>query len=134
MNVSKTLAAAIAATTIVGAVGLAYAQTTSDTPASPAYATTPSDTSAAPLSPSTNTAPAPMAAPADPRTAVIDPADTQKAAAQDPSMQAPTEGSRGTQSGSAPSTDKSSSVMPTPAPVANDSTMASEPMPKADRN
>jgi hypothetical protein len=40
MNVSKTLAAAIAATSIVGAVGLAYAQTTSDTPVVPASPTT----------------------------------------------------------------------------------------------
>ncbi|HSI57485.1 MAG TPA: hypothetical protein VLA16_08010 [Ideonella sp.] len=100
MNVSKTLAAAIAATTIVGAVGLAFAQTTSDTPA----------------------------------TAVIAPADTQKAATQDPSMQAPTEGSQGTQSGPGPSMDQSSAGTPAPAPVANDSTMASEPAPKADRN
>jgi hypothetical protein len=35
MNVSKTLSSAVAAATIVGAVGLAYAQTTSD-PATPA--------------------------------------------------------------------------------------------------
>lgn len=40
MNVSKTLAAAIAATSIVGAVGLAYAQTTSETPVVPASPTT----------------------------------------------------------------------------------------------
>lgn len=39
MNVSKTLAAAVAATSIVGAVGLAYAQTTSETPV-PASPTT----------------------------------------------------------------------------------------------
>jgi len=115
MNISKNLAAAIAATTIVGAVGFAYAQTTSDTPA-------------APLNPSTS------AAPADPSTTVIAPADTQKAAAQDPSMQAPTEGSQGTQSGSAPSADQSSAVTPTPAPATNDGAMASEPLPKADRN
>jgi len=38
MNVSKTLSAAAAAATIVGAVGLAYAQTTSD-PAKPADST-----------------------------------------------------------------------------------------------
>lgn len=122
MNVSKTLAAAIAATTIVGAVGLAYAQTTSDTPASPAYPASSGNASAAP------------AAPADPKPAMITPAETQKAAAQDPSMKAPVEGSQGTQSGPTPSTDKSLSVTPTPAPAANDSPMASEPRPKADRN
>ena len=72
MNVSKSLAAAIAATTIVGAVGLAHAQTTSDTPASPAYPQTSSDASAAPVNPSTNAAPAVRAAPAEPSTAVIE--------------------------------------------------------------
>jgi hypothetical protein len=134
MNVSKSLAAAIAATTIVGAVGFAYAQTTSDTPASPAYPQTSSDASAAPVNPSTDAAPAVLAAPAEPKTAVIDPAEAQKAAARDPSMQAPTEGSQGTQSGPAPSAANNSSVTSTPAPVAKDSTMVNEPLPKADRN
>ena len=36
MNVSKTLSSAVAAATIVGAVGLAYAQATNDTTAPPA--------------------------------------------------------------------------------------------------
>jgi len=119
MDVSKTLAAAIAATTIVGAVGLAYAQTT--------------DTPAAPVDPSTAAA---SAALTDPKPAVIAPAQTQRSAAQDASMQAPVEGSQGTQSGPMPSTDKSSTATPTPAPapVATDSTMASELPPKADRN
>lgn len=40
MNVSKILAAAVAATSIVGAVGLSYAQTTSDTPVVPANPST----------------------------------------------------------------------------------------------
>lgn len=121
MNVSKTLAAAIAATTIVGAVGFAYAQTTGDA-------------QAAPLDPSTNAAQTPVAAPADASTAVIAPGDTQKAAAQDASTQAPTEGTQGTQSGAAPSVDQSSAVTPTPAPAMNDSTVASELPAKADRN
>jgi len=130
MNFSKTLVAAIAATTFVGAAGLVYAQTATNAPASPASPTTSSDTLAAPLNPGA------QAAPADPRTAVISPADTQKSAAQDPSMQAPTEGSRGTQSGPAPSSDKGSASTPTPAPapVANDRPVSSEPLPKADRN
>lgn len=112
MNVSKTFAAAIAATAIVGA-GFGCAQTTNN--------------------PSTDAAAAPPAAPADARTAVIAPADTQREAAQDSSMQAPIEGSQGTQSGPVP-TDTSSSVAPTYAPVSSDSTTASGPVPKADRN
>jgi len=55
MNVSKTLSSAVAAATIVGAVGLAYAQSTSD-PATPAADSTmaPSATSPA-TTPSTST-------------------------------------------------------------------------------
>jgi len=134
MNVSKPLAAAIAAATVVGAVGLAFAQSSSDTPASPAYPKTSSDAAAPPLNPSTTDAQAPLVAPADPNAAVIAPAETQKAAAQDPSMQAPVEGSQGTQSGAAPAPDKTLSATPTPAPVTTDSAMVSEPAPKADRN
>ena len=101
MNVSKTLAAAIAATSIVGAVGLAYAQTTSETPVVTGNPTT----------------------------------------AMEPSTQAPAEGSQGTQSGVTPApSDTGSAVTPTETPTATvtpaapDSEMASEPMPKADRN
>lgn len=117
MNVSKSLSAAIAAATIVGAVGFAVAQTTPD----PA---------AAPATPSTGA----MQSPA------ITPGNTQ-AAAPDASTQAPTEGTQGTQSGPAPSADNSSSsaatpaTAATPAPAANDGVMAlSERQPKADRN
>ncbi len=41
---------------------------------------------------------------------------------------------QGTQSGPAPSAANNSSVTSTPAPVAKDSTMVNEPLPKADRN
>ena len=76
MNVSKTLSSAVAAATIVGAVGLAYAQATNDTVAPPADSsmtttpatspsaqapstTAPSDSSSSSMSqsPSTTTAP-----------------------------------------------------------------------------
>jgi len=125
MNVSKILAAAIAATSIVGGVGLAYAQTTSDTPPTPAYPQ---------ASASTDAAQTPPSVPADTKTTVIAPAETQKAAAQDPSMQAATEGTQGTQSGPAPSTAKNGSATTAPAPMTNDSTVPSELRAKADRN
>lgn len=113
MNISKTLTAAIAATSIVGAVGLAYAQTS---------------TNETPVSPSTE------AASAAPRTDVISPADAQRGAAQDPSTQPSTEGTQGTQSGSSPSADTGSTAAPTQSPAMTDSTTSSEPQPKADRN
>lgn len=105
MNVSKTLAAVIAATSIVGAVGLAYAQTTTETPVVPANPTT----------------------------------------AMEPSTQAPAEGSQGTQSGATPAPSTGTVVTPsasdsgaaatsTATPATTDSEVASEPMPKADRN
>ena len=87
MNFSKTLTSAVAAASIVGAVGLAYAQTTTETV----------------------------------------PPTTTPSTAQEPSM-APTQ---------APS-DPSSTVTPTTPsnsePAATTSDMASEPLPKADRN
>ena len=82
--------------------------------------------------------------PKDTPVAVIAPAETQKAAALDPSMQAPVEGSQGTQSGPAPASVTTASVTPTPvtptpvtptpAPPTSDKAMASELPIKVDRN
>jgi cytoskeletal protein RodZ len=48
MNVSKTLSSAVAAATIVGAVGLAYAQTSSDPATRPADSTMNSNANSTP--------------------------------------------------------------------------------------
>ena len=53
MSLPKTLSSAIAALTVAGAVGLAYAQSTSDTTPAPAPAPAAADTS----QPASNTAP-----------------------------------------------------------------------------
>ncbi len=111
MSASKTLTAAIAAATIVGAVGFVSAQTTSNDPA-PAAAT-----STDPMTNKTDTQAAPPAA------------DNSAAPAADRSM-TPMNPAPSTSSPT-PSTDSSS----TPAPSSSDtSTAPAEPQPKADRN
>lgn len=110
MNVSKNFASAIAAASMVGAVGFAFAQTTSD-PVTPRMDST--------------------------QTQPITPGNT-RTTGQDASMQKPAEGSQGTQSGSTMPTDNNSasrSSSSTASPSgSNDNMAAIERAPRADRN
>lgn len=100
MNFSKTLTAAVAATTIVGAVGLAYAQTTTD----PVPSTSTPSTTQQP-----SMAPTPL--PSD-SSSTVTPSNS-----------------------STPGSSTNSTTTPaTVEPALTTSDMATEPMPKADRN
>jgi hypothetical protein len=76
MNISKYLVSAIAAVSVVGTIGFAYAQTTSETPANstgPMSMPTPAGPTATPVeitpSPQLSTTPAPATTPAPTQTA-----------------------------------------------------------------
>jgi len=134
MNVSKTLTAAVAAATIVGAVGFAYAQTTSDTAAAPA---TPS--AEATQSPSAASMGTQMPAPGTQGAQLPtgqDATGNAQMAARDSITPKPTDSMPSAQSNrNSTLTDNNSSNASTMPSAPNDNALASnERQPKADRN
>jgi len=113
MTASKTLTTAVAAATIVGAIGFAYAQTT-DSSAPPAQG-----------APATEQSQNPTAGPSSTTTDQSTPPSTST-----PSTSTPSSSTTMPSSSTPPSSDSSAA----PSSSDSSSTPATEPAPKADRN